>query len=153
VTGPKCLCFNIIVDVTQVLRYIFLYKTGVGEIIGDTEVNKLKKKIASFYAATMLPLVLTHPAFAATTTSVAGVSNIEDFIKSVITVITSIAGLIAIGFIVVGGLGYITSSGNPEHLDRSKRTLIFAGLGLSISIGVFVLGNIVTTLATNAFGG
>jgi len=96
--------------------------------------------------------VLAHPAFADTASSVAGVSNVESFIKSVIEVITSIAGLIAIGFIVVGGLGYIMSSGNPEKLDRAKRTLIYAGLGLSISIGAFVLGSIVTTLANNAFG-
>lgn len=114
--------------------------------------GKVKTKFAALYIAMALPAILSSPAFAATTTSVAGVSNVENFIKSVITVITSIAGLIAIGFIVVGGLGYITSSGNPEHLDRSKRTLIYAGLGLSISIGAFVLGNIVTTLATNAFG-
>ena len=106
----------------------------------------------SLYLVSGMTSVLAHPAFAATASSVAGVSNVEDFIKSVITVITSIAGLVAIGFIVVGGFGYITSSGNPEHLDRSKRTLIYAGLGLSISIGAFVLGNIVTALATNAFG-
>lgn len=111
-----------------------------------------KIRVAILNIAYLLPIVVAHPAFAATSSSVAGVNNVEDFIKSVITVITSIAGLIAIGFIVVGGLGYITSSGNPEHLDRSKRTLIYAGLGLSISIGAFVLGNIVTTLATNAFG-
>lgn len=97
-------------------------------------------------------VLLTHPAYAATASSVAGVSNVESFIKSIILVLTSIAGLIAVAFIVIGGIGYITSSGNPEHLDRSKRTLIYSGLGLSISIGAFVIGNIVTSLATNAFG-
>jgi len=107
--------------------------------------------VSLFVASSMLPL-LTHPAFADATSSVAGVSNIESFIKSIIEVVTSLAGLVAIFFIVVGGFGYITSSGNPQHLDKSKRTLIYAGLGLSISIGAFVLGNIVTTLATNAFG-
>ena len=96
--------------------------------------------------------MLTHTTFADSVSSVAGVGSVESFIKSVITVITSIAGLIAIGFIVVGGLGYITSSGHPEHLDRSKKTLVYAGVGLSIAIAAFVLGNIVTTLATNAFG-
>lgn len=94
----------------------------------------------------------SHVVLASSVSSVAGVSNVEDFIKSVITVITSVAGLVAIGFIVYGGLGYITSAGNPEHLDRSKRTLVYSGLGLSISIGAFVLGNIVTALATKAFG-
>lgn len=95
------------------------------------------------------PLILSHPVFAA---APAGVSNVENFIKSVITTIVSIVGLVAVGFFVVGGFGYITSSGNPEHLDRAKKTLIYSAVGLSIAIAAFVIGNIVTTLATNAFG-
>ncbi len=51
-----------------------------------------------------------------------------------------------------GGFGYITSSGNPEHLDRSKRTILYSALGLAIALGAFVLSNIVTQLATSAFG-
>jgi len=114
--------------------------------------GKGKFGFISLYLTSGTLSVLAHPAFADAASSVAGVSNIESFIKSVIAVITSIAGLVAIGFIVVGGLGYITSSGNPEHLDRSKKTLVYAGLGLAIAIGAFVLGNVVTALATNAFG-
>jgi hypothetical protein len=53
---------------------------------------------------------------------------------------------------VIGGYQYITSSGNPDHLDKAKRTLFHSALGLSIVIAAFVIANIVTTLATNAFG-
>jgi hypothetical protein len=52
----------------------------------------------------------------------------------------------------VGGFGYITSSGNPEKLDKSKHTLIWSAIGLAIVIGAFVISNIVTDLATSAFG-
>lgn len=103
------------------------------------------------YIATGMPFILAHSAFAATS-NVAGVSNVESFIKSVITVIAGLAGLVAVGFFVLGGFSYITSSGNPEHLDRAKRTLFYSALGLAITIAAFVIGNIVTTLATNAFG-
>src|SRR5665213_1018811 len=97
-----------------------------------------------------LPLLLTSPAFAATANG--GVSNVESFIKSVITVLAGLAGLVATGFFVMGGFSYITSSGNPEHLDKAKRTILYSGLGLAITIAAFVLSNIVTTLASNAFG-
>ena len=96
-----------------------------------------------------LPLILTDTAFAQTA---GGVGQVENFIRNVIQVIAGLAGLIATGFFVVGGFGYITSSGNPETLEKSKRTLIFSGVGLAITIGAFVLSNIVTGLATNAFG-
>jgi len=91
-------------------------------------------------------LLVAHPALASD-------GNVENFIRSVIKVVAGLAGLIATGFFVVGGLGYITSSGNPEHLDRSKRTLFWAAIGLAITIGAFVLSNIITDLATSAFGG
>ncbi len=95
-----------------------------------------------------LPLLMTHPALAAAS----NVGQVESFIKSIIKVIAGLAGLIATGFFVVGGFGYITSSGNPEHLDKAKRTLLYSGIGLAITIAAFVISNIVTDLATQAFG-
>lgn len=97
----------------------------------------------------LLPVsVLAHPAFADT----AGVSNIEDFIKSIITVLTACAGLIAAGFFVYGGIRYITSSGDPNRLQRAKNTILYAAVGLSITFASYVLTDIITTLATKAFG-
>lgn len=101
------------------------------------------------FVAIGLPFVLAEPAFAQT----AGVSNVENFIRSVITVLAGLAGLVATGFFVVGGFTYITSSGNPEQLDKAKRTLTWSAIGLAIVIGAFILAQIVTTLATQAFGG
>ena len=83
----------------------------------------------------------------------AGVSNVENFIRSVIQVVTGLAGLVATGFFVAGGFTYITSSGNPEQLDKAKRTITWSAIGLAIVIAAFVLANIVTTLARQAFGG
>jgi hypothetical protein len=96
-----------------------------------------------------VPLITSAPALAATTASV---SNVQNFIQSVIEALAGLAGLIATGFFVLGGFHYITSSGNPEHLDRAKKTLFFSALGLCITIAAFVLSTIVTSLATNAFG-
>lgn len=111
--------------------------------------SSTKLKIEAFTVALGLPLVLTEPAFAQ---AAAGVSNIENFIRSIIMVFAGLAGLVATGFLVAGGFIYITSSGNPEHLDRGKRTITWSLIGLAIVIGAFVISNIVTTLASNAFG-
>ena len=105
--------------------------------------------LVALFVAVGLPFVLTEPAFAATE----GVSNVENFIRSVITVLAGLAGLVATGFFVAGGFTYITSSGNPEQLDKAKRTLTWSAIGLAIVIAAFVLANIVTTLAKQAFGG
>jgi hypothetical protein len=112
---------------------------------------KTHRLVAS--AATALPLLLTRSAFADATTSVAGVSNIESFIKSITAVIVAVCGSVAIVMFAIGGFKYVVSSGNPEHLRRAKHTLLYAAIGLAIAIGSAILGGIVTTLATNAFGG
>lgn len=81
------------------------------------------------------------------------IGQVENFIRNVIRAIAGLAGLIATGFFVAGGFGYITSSGNPENLEKSKRTLTFSGIGLAITTGAFVLSGIVSDIANSAFGG
>lgn len=78
--------------------------------------------------------------------------QVEGFIRSVIQLLAGLAGLVATGFFVVGGFTYITSSGNPERLDQGKRTLTWSAAGLAIVIGAFVISNIITKLASQAFG-
>lgn len=56
-------------------------------------------KITLLIVALGLPLVLPGTALAAT----AGVSNVENFIRSIITVFAGLAGLVATGFLVAGG--------------------------------------------------
>jgi hypothetical protein len=80
------------------------------------------------------------------------VDKIQTFIQSVIQVLVTMSGLIAAGFFVWGGVGYITSSGSPEALDRSKKTILYSAIGLTIVLGAFVLSNVITDLASSAFG-
>ncbi len=85
--------------------------------------------------------------------AVAGdVVKVQSFIQSVIQTLTTIAGLIAAGFFVWGGIGYITSSGNPEVLDRSKKTILYSAIGLVIVLGAFVISNVVSQTAGTSFG-
>lgn len=97
----------------------------------------------------LVTLVLVAPALAQTA---GDVTKVQSFMQNVIQILVTLAGLLAAGFLVMGGIGYITSSGNPEHLDRSKRTIIYASLGLAICIGAFVLTNVVSQIATTSFG-
>lgn len=146
---------------TDILRGRLIYYIRTlfaAHIVGQFFVNylsikegrwQMKKKI--FLQGLILsPLVLTvaFPVYADS----AGVTQIQTFIQSVIQVLVTLAGLASVGFFAWGGFGYITSTGNPEALDRSKKTILYSGIGLVIVLGAFVLSNIVTQLATTAFG-
>ena len=108
----------------------------------------MKKFIATLSTVSFLTLVLASPVYAAT----ADVTSIQTFIKSIIQVLVTLAGLIPAGFFVYGGIGYITSSGNPESLDRAKKTILYSAIGLAVVLGAFVLTNVISDLATTAFG-
>jgi len=113
-----------------------------------TKITSSDIKIVAITVAIGSLLVLSPDALAAD----GDVAQVEDFIRNIIKVVAGLAGLVATGFFVVGGFGYITSSGNPEHLDRAKRTLLWSGIGLAIVIAAFVISNIIVTIATNSFG-
>lgn len=108
------------------------------------------RKITTFSLLTFAFLLLcsASPVFAQT----GDVSKIQTFIQNVIQVLVTLAGLTAAIFFVLGGFGYITSSGNPENLDRSKKTIFYSAIGLAIVLGAFVLSNIVSQMAGSAFG-
>lgn len=81
-----------------------------------------------------------------------GVANVQNFIANAIKVLTVTAGSISGGFFTWGGYGYITSAGNPTGLEKSKKTIMYSAIGLSITSGAYVLTSIVTELAKNSFG-
>ena len=107
------------------------------------------RKIIFFQVLWFAFLVSVSPIFAQS----ADVSKVQTFIQNVIQVLVTLSGLIAAGFFVWGGVGYITSSGNPEALDKSKKTIIYSAIGLTIVLGAFVISNVVSQLANSAFGG
>lgn len=107
------------------------------------------KKVIYIQAVIFTFLVVANPVFAQTA---GGVSQIQTFIQSIIQVMITLAGAVSVGFFVWGGFGYITSSGNPEKMDQSKKTILYSGFGLAIVLGAFVLSSVVTQLATSAFG-
>lgn len=108
----------------------------------------MNKKLIVLSSLALTALMFASPVYAQS----ADVTKIQTFIKSIIQILVTIAGLVSAGFFVWGGFGYITSSGNPEMLDRSKKTILYSAIGLAVVMGAFVLTNIVSDLATGAFG-
>ncbi len=110
-----------------------------------------KIKLVALYIAAMLPLVVASPVFAEASTP--GVSNAINFFKTLVNILCAIAGPLCAVFLAIGGVGYITSSGNPERLDHSKRTITHSLVGLVIVIAAFVIANGAVSIASGSFGG
>jgi hypothetical protein len=106
---------------------------------------------AALYIA-VLPFILSHPVFAASSSSEAGVSNTISFLQTLVNILCAIAGPLCAVYLGIGGFQYITSAGNPERLDHSKRTIVHSLIGLVVVIAALVISNGATSIATKAFG-
>lgn len=107
------------------------------------------KKLIIFQAVLLTALIVASPVYAQS----ADVAKIQTFVKNIIQIGVTLAGLIAAGYMVWGGYRYITSSGSPEALDGAKKTLMYACIGLMVVLGAYMLTNMVSELAVTAFGG
>ena len=62
---------------------------------------------------------------------------------NVITILVSIAGLVAVAFVIVGGFLYVLSSGNAEKAKSARQTIIHALVGLVIAVMARVLVEVI----------
>ena len=52
-----------------------------------------------------------------------------------------IAGVVAVIFVVIGGISYTTSAGDPNKLQKAKQTILYALIGLAIvGLAEIILG-------------
>ena len=72
-------------------------------------------------------------------------TEITTYTTNTLQIITLIAGGAATLFLILGGYGYITSSGNPETLEQSKKTIKNALVGLLIVLGASIFVSMLRT--------
>jgi|GEM_PF-500715 len=62
----------------------------------------------------------------------ASTGSVQTTIKTVVNILSAAAGIAAVIMIIVGGLRYITSAGNPDAAKGAKNTILYAVVGLII---------------------
>ena len=68
-------------------------------------------------------------------------------IQTVMSIVFAMFGAIALIVLVIAGLRYVSSSGDPTTMSKAKNTIIYAAIGLIVSMSAFaivgfVLGNV-----------
>ena len=65
--------------------------------------------------------------------------SIASVLSTVISWILGLAGGVAVLFLILGGLQYITSSGNKDKAEVAKQTILYAVIGLIVIALSFVI--------------
>ncbi|HET9098141.1 MAG TPA: hypothetical protein VFN51_00835 [Candidatus Saccharimonadales bacterium] len=55
-------------------------------------------------------------------------------VAAIIEILLRIAGLLAVVYVIIGGINFVTSQGQPEKTAKSRDTIINALIGLAIAI-------------------
>lgn len=72
-----------------------------------------------------------------------GGGSVFEVIKGIINLLLTIAGIISVIMIIVGGIKYTTSGGDAKAITSGKDTLVYAVVGLVISIMAYAIVNFV----------
>ncbi len=103
---------------------------------------KTLKKISVALAIAGLTMLVASPALAIDIPTIPGISSEEDvpaLIVKVIQYVLIFVGLLALLFILIAGLMYITSTGNEDRVKAAKNTAMYAVVGFAVAIVAYVI--------------
>ncbi|MDL2328070.1 pilin [Ruminococcaceae bacterium OttesenSCG-928-A11] len=71
------------------------------------------------------------------------VNNIWSWVYTIINWVLIAVGIIAVVFIIIGGVRYATSSGDSDKVKNAKNTILYAVIGLVVAILARVIVEVV----------
>lgn len=60
-------------------------------------------------------------------------------VGKIMSAIFGVMGSLAVIMVIVGGLQYVLSSGDPKRTARAKETILYAAIGVVISISAYAI--------------
>ncbi|MDF2461225.1 MAG: rane protein of unknown function [Candidatus Saccharibacteria bacterium] len=75
--------------------------------------------------------------------------TVGDGFNNIVTIMIAVVGMVSVIALMVGGLFYAFSHGDAKLIQRAKDTLLYAVIGLIVSIGAYGI----VIFLSNAIGG
>ena len=73
----------------------------------------------------------------------------ENVVLNILKVVIAILGTVAVIFIIIGGVGYMTSSGDAGKVKKARDTILYAVIGLAICALSFAIVNFAADVLNN----
>ena len=160
-SGVWTIAANVLTDITVIAAYLvlgYVIYGGYLYIMSSGEPSKIaagKKTLVHAFiglAIVMLAHIVINSIRIALGADFSGdcarnkcVNDPATMVSSAIQWVIAIAGIVCVIFIVYGGVGYITSSGDAAKLQKAKQSILYACFGLII----VALAEIITAFITN----
>ncbi len=72
-----------------------------------------------------------------------GAGDLVATVTQIINFIIGILGIVAVVVIIIGGFGYMTSSGEAAKVKKAKDTILYGVIGLVVCVLAFAIVNFV----------
>lgn len=160
-SGVWTIAANVLTDITVIAAYLvlgYVIYGGYLYIMSSGEPAKIaagKKTLVHAFiglAIVMLAHIVVNSIrialganFSADCARNQCVNSPAAMVTSAIQWVIAMAGIVCVIFIVYGGVGYITSSGDPNKLQKAKQSILYACFGLII----VALAEIITAFVSN----
>ena len=72
-----------------------------------------------------------------------GANDLTNLIKNVVNILLFIVGIAAVIMIIIGGLRYVTSSGDQSQVTAAKNTILYSVVGLVVAALAYAIVNFV----------
>lgn len=69
-------------------------------------------------------------------------NNLGGIIGSIVNLLFLVAGLIALIYLVIGGIKWITSEGDTKNVEAARNQIIAAAIGLSVTFLSYLIINV-----------
>lgn len=70
--------------------------------------------------------------------------SLTTLIRNIINILLFLAGIAAVIMIIIGGIRYVTSSGDQSQVTAAKNTILYAVIGLVVAALAFAIVNFIT---------
>lgn len=127
-------------------------KKQISKLVGHMTIAKAAQVIALVlvFAVALAPVAFAQ--FQTPSSAGTGLPNdtsLSGFIMKIINIALTIAGLIAVLFLIIGGFRYITSAGNEETAEQAKKIITNAIIGIVVIILSFVIVRVISNALAN----
>ena len=76
-------------------------------------------------------------------------TTIQDTVSHIITAVIGILGIACVVIIIIGGIGYMTSSGDAGKVKKAKDTILYGVIGMVICVLAFAITQFVINAINN----
>jgi len=117
--------------------------------------KKLKRIAQVLFVMALIGMPLVALALPTPTPPVSGnevtLSQIEQLILRIVTFLVTFGIIVAVGFIIWGGIRWVAAMGNDDAVKKARQTVLNGIIGAAIILGVGVILRTLAALITRDF--